>query len=374
MNNLVLINENNEIKKSEALVRSRYKLNPLALKLITTLISSIQSNDKIDQVYQVAVKQFTDLANLKGNDYYTKLDEATTEILSKPLHIPKDDGKSFLKANWCSSIEYRDGEGIIEFQISPKIFPYILNLKNNYLKYNLCNILPLRSDYSIRLYEFLKDEYNKNGRYGRNAVAVFELDFLRDRFQIPDSYKFKDIRVQILNKAQEDLLKHTDIKFEWEVASKIRKRVHSLKFKIYPNLKNAEENIKLPTYLDNFMNYVNYLRDQYKATSKSFLLSNYTINDKKDLYNFGINDKSLMFATPFSGGDSIPLSKEQSEVIYNASYLCSLYSEIYRDLIQTNMDFWDLAREEEFKELFGIIKNEIKQVLKTHDPRIRPMF
>jgi plasmid replication initiation protein len=373
MDNLVLISEENEIKKSESLVRSRYKLNPLALKLITTLISSIQSNDKIDQVYQVAVKQFTDLANLKGNDYYTKLDEATTEILSKPLHIPKDDGKSFLKANWCSSIEYRDGEGIIEFQISPKIFPYILDLKKNYLKYDISNILPLRSDYSIRLYEFLKDELNKNGRYGRNAVAIFELDFLKNRFQIPNSYQWQHVKDRVLNKAQEDLQKYTDIKFDWEIASKIRKKVHSIKFKIYPNPKNIKKEIKLPSYLDNFMSYVKYLREKYRDTRKFFLVSNFEINNKKQVYFFGIDKDEKIYAIPENGGYGITLGKKEAQTIYNTSYLCAKYSEVYRDaIIEDELDLWDIHLED--KNFFGVVIGEIKEVLKKHDPRQQPLI
>jgi plasmid replication initiation protein len=294
--------------------------------------------------------------------------------MSKPLEIGKKGTKDFLIANWASSIRYKDAEGLIEFQISPKIFPYILNLKQNYLKYDLCNILQLRSDYSIRLYEFLKDEYNKNGRYGRNAVAIFELDFIRDRFQIPISYQWQHIKDRVLDKAQEDLLKHTDIKFDWEVVAKIRKKVHSLKFKIYPNSKNIKENIKLPTYLDNFMSYVNYLRDKYKATSKYFLIANSEINNSKQMYHFGINDKNLMYATAADGGDSISLSKERSEIIYNASYLCSLHSELYRNLVEDTTDFWELSHNQEEKELFGVVKNEIKQVLSEYDARTKPMF
>ena len=341
--------------------------------MITTLIAGVQPSDKIDQVYQVAVKHFMDISDLKGNDYYNKLDEATTEILSKPLHIPRDDGKSFLKANWCSSIEYKDGEGIIEFQISPKIFPYILNLKKNYLKYDLCNILPLRSDYSIRLYEFLKDEYNKNGRYGRNAVAVFELDFLRDRFQIPDSYQWQHIKDRVLDKAKEDLMKHTDIKFDWEVGAKIRKKVHSLKFKIYLNSKNMKKNIKLPTYLDNFLSYVNYLRDRYSANLKYFLLANFELKGIKKNYYFGISAKNLIYAVDAGEGDIIDLNKQESEIIYNASYLCSLHSSIYRDIIANSDDFKDLlVNNKEFYD--EVVKLEIKRVLTEYNAREKPLI
>jgi len=360
MNNLVLIDENNEVKKSESLVKSRYKLNPLALKLITSLISAVQSSDKPDQVYQVAIKDFIDLAELKGKDYYKKLDDATDEILSKPLLIPKE-GKNFLKANWASSIEYKDGDGMIEFQISSKIFPYILDLKKNYLKYDLSNILRLRSDYSIRLYEFLKDEYNKNSRYNRSITVIFELDFLIDKFGIPASYQYKDIRVQILNKAKEDLLKHTDIKFDWEVASKLRKKVHSIKFKIYPNLKNIKQEVKLPQHLDNFLNYVNHLRSKYAANFKYFLIGNLKLKGVKKVCRFGINAKKMMYASDVNTNEIIYPNKSESEIIYKTSYFLSLHSDIYRDFIETEQDFYE--KEQNDREYYDLIINELNRVL-----------
>jgi len=373
MNNLVLIDEKNEVKKSESLVKSRYKLNPLALKLITSLIGAVQSNDKIDQVYQVAIKDFTDLAGLSGKAYHKYLKNSCFEIMSRPIEIGQKNTKDFLIVNWASSVKYLDKEGIIEFQISSKIFPYILDLKKNYLKYDLSNILRLRSDYSIRLYEFLKDEYNKNGRYGRNAVVVFELDFLIARFSIPTSYTYKDIRVQILNKAKEDLLKHTDIKFDWEVASKIRKKVHSIKFKIYPNLKNIKKEVKLPHYLDNFLNYVNYLRDKYSANFKFFLLANFDLRGEQKMYYFGISAKNLIYAADAADGTIIDLNKQESEIIYNASFLCSLHSSIYRDIIANSEDFKDLfVNNKEFYE--EVVRVELKRVLSDHNARDKPLI
>jgi plasmid replication initiation protein len=370
---LVLADKENEIKKSEALVKSRYKLKPLALKLITTLISGVQNTDEPDKVYSITVKQFTTMAELKGKDYYHKLDEATTDIMRNPLFIPKN-GKGFLKVNWCSSIEYIENEAVIKFQISSKLFPYILDIKEKYLKYDLSNILPLKSDYGIRVYEWLKDEYNKHKRYNRSAEVVYEVDYLRDRFEIPKSYQWNDIKKRILDKAKKDLLEKCDIKFDWEVTAKIGKKTSHIKFKIYPNIENIKENIKLPPYLDNFMSYVSYLRDKYKGTFKYFFLSNFEFGGKKKVYYFGINNKNLMYATPSSGGDAVQLTKEQSELIYNASYLCSLHSEIYRELISDIQNFWELAKDNENKEFFRVVDNEIISVLKKFDPRHKPLF
>ena len=374
MNNLTLVDENQEVRKAQALVKSRYKLNPVALKLVTTLISMVQKEDTPEQEYCLRVRDYINNANLKGESSFLELKEACYEIMSKPIYIGKKGTKDFLIANWASSCEYIHDEGIIKFQISPKLLPYIINLKEKYLKYDLKNILPLRSDYVIRLYEWLKDEFNTNARYHRKAELIITLKELREKFEIPDSYSYRKIKERILDKAQKDLLKHTDIKFEWEVATKIRKAVHSIKFKIYPNHKNIKEEIKLPPYLKNFITYVNYLKENYKGTFKKFFFGNFQIdeNSKKQPYFFGIDNNNLVYAVAANGGNSITLAKDRAETILNASYLCALYSEVYRDSINSIDDFEELQKEH--LEYFGIVKQAITAVLKEHDPRQKPLI
>ena len=371
--NLVLVDSESEIRKSEALVKSRYKLKPLALKLITTLISGVQNTDSSDKVYSITVKQFTTMSELKGNDYYHKLDEATTDIMRNPLFIPKE-GKGFIKANWCSSIEYVENEAIINFEISSKIFPYILDVKERYLKYDLTNILLLKSDYSIRMYEWLKDEYNKHKRYGKTAEVVYEIDYLRDRFEIPKSYQWNDVKRRILSKAQTDLLANCDIKFDWEVATKLGKKTSHVKFKIYPNSKNIKTSQKLPAYLGGYMSFVKHLRAKYGGTGKYFMLMQFDVQESKGAYYFGINNENLVYAMSLKGGESIRMSKNEAEVAMNAAYLGATHSDIYRDIINDTTDFWEFSRDTDAKEFYGVVAKEISSVLNKYDPRNSALF
>ena len=150
--------------------------------------------------------------------------------------------------------------------------------------------------------------------------------------------------------------------------------MHSIKFKIYPNAKNIKVNNKLPTYLSGYMPYVNYLRDKYKGNGKYFLLSNFEINKNKQVYYFAINNDNLVYAMTSSGGNSIPLSTTQAEVILNASYLCATHSELYRELMSDTSDFWEFSKDDEHKEFFTMAKQSINAVLKEFNPRIKPMF
>ena len=376
MNELVLITENKEVAKAQALVKSRYKLNPLALKLITNLIAMVQKEDTPEQEYIISIKDYIEKSELKGKSAYENLKEACLEIMSKPIHIGKKGTKDFLVINWASSCEYVHNEAIIKFQISPKLLPFIINLKEKYLKYDIKNILSLKSEYVIRLYEWLKDEFNTKARYGKNVEIEITINELREKFEIPASYQWQHMKERVLNKAQKDLLEHTDIKFEWEVASKIRKAVHSIRFKVFKNDKNIPNDIKLPNFLNSFLDFVNWLKDKYRGNSKHFFFMNFLTDekDKKELHFFGINKDNLVYATHWGGGMGKTLDKNKAQIVLNAAYLCALHSEIYRNMIISEENFFEIFRNMELKELFGIIKNEVINVLKDNDPRQRPLM
>lgn len=63
--------------------------------------------------------------------------------------------------------------------------PYLLELKERFVQYNLGYILPLSSNYSIRLYQLLK-EYEKLTR------RTFTVKELQDLLQVPPSLKRYD--------------------------------------------------------------------------------------------------------------------------------------------------------------------------------------
>ncbi len=372
MGELVFVDERLEVKKTQELVRSRYRLKPLALKLITTLISGVQNDDTSKQEYCIRVKDFTDLQGIKGKDYYKKLDDATEEILKKPITIKLAEN-DFLKMNWCSSIEYKDGQGLIKFQISPKLLPYIKDLKNNYLKYDLMNILPLRSEYSIRIYEWLKDELNKYTRYGKKAELVLELSEIVKRLEIPKSYQLIHIKERVLDKAKEDLEKNCDVSFDWEVAQKNGRKVTHIKFIIYSNKKNIAI-AQLPPYLDTFMSYVNYLKAIYKDNNSYFILMSVDIGDGRGLYYFGVDKNDYIFAMSSDGGYGKKVNKEMAEKALNASYLCSLYSEVYRDFIKNSEDIWEISRKLQYEKYWSVLGEEISNVLNEHDCRVKPII
>ena len=365
-----------EVKKSEQLIYSKYKLSAPAQKLVTTVISLVQEEDEYNKEYSILAKDFLELCGTKTNNR-EYLKDACEEIFTKPLKIKEP--KGWLIVNWCSSIRYIDDQGTIKFKVSDELKPYILNLKNNYLKYDLKNILPLKSEYSIRVYEWLKDIYNSKQRYNKKMIEEFEIDFLRERLIVPDSYNFGMMKDRVLDKAKEDLEKHTDIRFTYQALKKGGGNAFThIEFTISKNfdvLEEIEKIEQLPYYLQSYLNFVNKLRTIYKETSKYFMQLKIDLGDGDKSYFFGINKDDLIYAMPFDGGDSIQVSKAKAEVIYNSSYLTAQHSKTYRDFLTVHKgDFWDLAKDEESRDYYKSLATEISTVLKSNDPRIKPMF
>lgn len=305
MNNAIVPSKNDVVRKSDFLVKARYKLNPLALKFITLVIANVRKSDEPDREYIFRVKDFMELSGMDYKQLYNYLDEATDELLKSPLKIPKE--KGFLKLNWVSSVEYHAGKGCISFKVDSKLRPYIFDLQERFLKYRIENILRLRSGYVIRLYEILKDWYNQSERYNgsKKVEKIVEVRWLRKILEMPDSYPYggsSGVRNRVIEKAKKELTEHTDIKFDYKEIKTGRKVTH-LKFIIEENPKNAKEDDKASDYsfLKSKKAFISYLRKHYvnkpiiEAPNKNFdgQMSKWSISQNGLIYDMYLTEENI---------------------------------------------------------------------------------
>jgi len=359
MAKVIKVNGNMEVKKADVIVRARYKLNPLSLKFITTLIAGLKRGDNINEVYQFRVKDFKELSGLKRKDLYWAIKEALKELLEKPIHIPKGktpDDNSFLMFNWVASAEYKEGEGIVEFEISNKLRPYLLEAQKKFLKYRLENILPLKSSYVIRLYEILKDWFETYNRYGKKAeVPPISLNEFKHMLEIPKSYNYGGkggIKDRILEKAKSELTENTDIIFDYEEI-KTGRRVTHLKFiiRLNPAKLSQTDNGVQDAYFNSRKNFVTLLRKKYSGSGKFFGFKNIDgIN-----YWLGLDKNGLVYAT--NGKDIKDFNAIESAELYDLWLKIAQNSDVYRQLIEQGVCLKDLAQNN--KELWLELKEDI---------------
>ena len=221
----------NIVKQDYHLVNAKYKLNTSEIKFIMTVLAQVDKDDVDFKEYEIKISELE--AKLQSEQNETRLKQFAKKILSKPLEVPTNDG--WVIFNWFEHIEYLRGHSKFKVSISKKLKPYLLELKERFVKYNLKYILPLTSNYSIRLYQLLKE-------YETLTRRTFTVTELQDLLQVPPSLKiYNRFKEKVLVIAEKELIENCDIFFEFEEIKDGRK-INEILFRIKPNSKNIEKN------------------------------------------------------------------------------------------------------------------------------------
>lgn len=212
------------VRKSNDLVEASYKLSTAEQRVILFLISMIQPNDKDFREYVLPIKEFIEMAGLQHKGEYGEIKEITKRLLGRVLEITTPTG--LLQVAWLSSAEYQDGAGRVILNFDKKLKPYLLQLQDRFTKFGLYQVMRLKSSYSIRLYELLK-------QYTKLRERNFLIDDFRARMGIEKGlYKnFNDLKRNVILVAKKELAEQTDLAFDFEEI-KIGRRVGKIRFKI----------------------------------------------------------------------------------------------------------------------------------------------
>ena len=228
--------KNSMVRKSNFLVEASYKLSTQEQRVILFLASLIKPEDEDFKDYSISVKDFSKLVGTNNKRKYADIKEITKKLISRVFTIKTKDEE--LQISWLSSARYINGEGTVTLGFDQKLKPFLLQLKNRFTTYRLYQVMQLKSSFSIRIYELLK-QYQKVGS------RAFEISELRSKLGIEDSqYKnFNDFKRFVILVAQEELAAKTDLTFEFEEI-KVGRGVGKIRFLIKeqqkPLLETAE--------------------------------------------------------------------------------------------------------------------------------------
>lgn len=220
------------VSQDFTLVNAKYKLTPMEMKFILNAISHLDSvNDTMLEEYEIKVSELEHKMQI-GEGQHTRLKQFAKRIMSKPLVIDGNNG-DYEIYNWFSRVRYVNNEAKFLVRFEEGLKPYLLQLKERFVAYNLKYILPLTSTYSVRIYQLLKEYEKLTKRY-------FTVEELQETLQVPKSYKiYNRFKEKVLQVAEKELLEHTDIYFTIEEEKEGRK-VSRLIFRIYKNTHKQE--------------------------------------------------------------------------------------------------------------------------------------
>lgn len=223
------------VVKANQLIEAAYKLSLQEARIILVLVSQINKEDTEFKDYYIDVKDFINILGLKGKSAYKEVEKITKKLNERVLEIEDIKENTLLQISWVSSAKYFRNEGYVRLRFDPDLMPYLLAVKSRFTQYTLLNVVKLRSVYSIRIYELLK-QYEKIGE------RVFLLSELKSILGLGETeYQlFGHFNSKVLEQATKEINLKTDIKLEYEAIKKGRK-VHKIKFLINPVLDQKKE-------------------------------------------------------------------------------------------------------------------------------------
>ena len=276
------------VTQSNKLVEARYILSLGEQRLILSMISQIQPDDEDFKEYRVSISELAEFIGIDKNHAYEEC-KKTTESLTKRGLIIEEPGR-LLQTIWVSSAEYMDGDGCVKLCFDPKLKPYLLKLKGNFTSSNLGILLSFRSQYTMRMYNFLK-------QYEKLKERDIELNKFRQIFGIEkEQYKkYNDLKRFVLQPIKSELFKKSDLYFDFDEI-KYGRKVGAIRFHIFtkkltpptdstvepihPELSPLEVNTS-PTLFDQLLLLV---PDQHRT--KKTVISSIEVFEKKHCFDY----------------------------------------------------------------------------------------
>jgi plasmid replication initiation protein len=219
------------IKKSNDLVEGRYRFDIWETRVFTKMLTMIKIDDEDFKEYRIYLKDVVKDFGLSHKNSYQMLKDGAKGLTKKEIKIIRDtpEGLKEFQTHIAVGVDsfVKDGN-YIDISFHPKMKPFLLQLQNQYLMYDIRNVLNIQSSFSVRIYELLK-QYEKIGK------RRFSVQELKEMLDIDDKYPlYANFKQRVIQKAQEDLQESTDIRFTFEEI-KYGKQVTELIFFIFKN-------------------------------------------------------------------------------------------------------------------------------------------
>ena len=217
------------VKSNEIIQKARYELTISELKTLAYIISNIKPNDKEIQDYTFSVKEYCQVCGIdyKNGNNYINIKKNLKSLRDKSFWLIDEKGNEVL-VGWLSKARINKGSGKITVRLDDDIQKYVIGLFDNYTQYELLSTLPMKSNYSFRIYELLKS-------YAFTKHHTFDIDELKTMLSATNYVNFKDFRKYVLEVATKEINLYTDIEISWQPIKNGKKVVQ-----VYFNIKQRD--------------------------------------------------------------------------------------------------------------------------------------
>ncbi len=209
------------VVQSNPLVEAQYRLDLVEQKILRYLVSLIAPYDTTfeKRFYRVHIKDLEQfLGWQKSGEIFQYIKKIADKLRMTTIKIFKPDVT--IVTSWLASYKYPKNLGWIEFEFSTNLETELLQLKEQFTQYYLKNVSKLKSQYSIRLYELLKQYVSLGERKESIANLRAMLGIEANEYKLYGHFKSR-----ILEPSYKEIIQKTDLDFDWKPVKEARKVV-----------------------------------------------------------------------------------------------------------------------------------------------------
>lgn len=195
-------NMNNKIVQSNQFIQqTNWTLKETQLKLLKVFISCIDTKNPSDTI-NITKKE---LAQVLGDEYKSNYTHLIKQIraLQTSIKLYEDEKKITYVSLINDFTWYKENE-YITIEFSKKILPYLIELNERFLQYDVYNVKSFHSKYGLILYEYLlsreRQERHKKHEYFISMSDLKRLTGTMDKYKRLDTFEQK-----VLKYAEKDI-------------------------------------------------------------------------------------------------------------------------------------------------------------------------
>ena len=220
--------KNKNIVISNVLTRSAQGLTLVEKRI---LMAALAQMGGIFKPVKISAVDYADTYDIDLKNAYSQIKTASQNFRSRYITYSEEYRNGNHKnweVNWLSAIAYEDQMGFVELEFNPKLFPHLIDIQNQFTKYQLKQTAALRSVYSWRLLELL--EQMKNSKTNKGWLSISIDDFWHAMEATTTHRKnFNQTKTKIIEPAIKELTEKDGWLISWE-AIKSGRKVATIKF------------------------------------------------------------------------------------------------------------------------------------------------
>ena len=226
------------VRKSNDLIQNAMSTLTLSQqKLMLHIFAMIKPSDTELPRYEMSIYEFLKLCGVdphNGSMYAQVRNNIDAIANAKVQWIRLAGTQKITMFRWLSGATIDEGTGKIVLTLDQALKPHLIQLKEFYTTMNITYTLPMKSQYSLKIYELCKSYQNLYlTKKQKGEPLGWNIETLKKQVDC-NATNWAHVRRTVLDKAKSEINGHTDIYFDYEVYEKDRQRVIAVAVTIEP--------------------------------------------------------------------------------------------------------------------------------------------